>query len=194
MLEVRLDLPKQVCSVWPQQVPSVSPLGSWGSRSGSSEERGSPVGDRSHSVCRCCGASDLHDPAGVSHPTCGGACPTPTSATGASPCSFSRSLLPDVFTFPRVWLSLCPPLPSVTDNLEVNQRTFAKDRLVLTPSCEDGWLGGWQAPGLEPALDGASAAPGMPIACKDRTLPKELFSSFSLGKNDNKKKTPHKPL
>lgn len=45
-------------------------------------------------------------------------------------------------TFLRVWLSLHPPFPSLTDNLEVNQRTFAKDRLVLTPSCEDGW---WEA-------------------------------------------------
>lgn len=37
------------------------------------------------------------------------------------------------------------------DNLEVNQRTFAKNRLVLIPSCE-GWLvGGQQAPGLKPA-------------------------------------------
>lgn len=127
------------------------PLGWRGSRSGSSEERGSPVGDRSHSVCRCCGASDLHDPAGASRsfPVRRGL----SSAglrPGASPSSFSCSLLPDVFTFPRVWLALCAPLPSVTDNLEVNQRTFAEDRLVLPPSCEDGRLGGWQAAGLKP--------------------------------------------
>lgn len=75
LLEVRLDLPKQVCSVWPQRVPCVSPWdGGQGSRSGSSEERGFPaLGDRSRSVCRCCcGASDLHEPAGAP-----GASPTP---------------------------------------------------------------------------------------------------------------------
>lgn len=56
------------------------------------------MGDRSRSVSRCCGASDLHDLADVSHSTCGGASPTLTAATGALPCLSFWSLLPSVFT------------------------------------------------------------------------------------------------
>jgi len=95
-------------------------------------------------VWRCCRASDLRDLADVSHSTYGDASPTLTAVTGASPCSSSPSLLPSVFTsnLPE-GLALPPPAsPFFTDNLEVNQRTFAKDRLTLTPSCEDGW---WEA-------------------------------------------------
>lgn len=52
------------------------------------------MGDRSRSVSRCCGASDLHYLADVSHSMYGGASPTPTAVTGALPCS----LLASVFT------------------------------------------------------------------------------------------------
>lgn len=141
MLEVRLDLPKQVCSVWPQRVPSVSPS----DRGAAAQEaRRSEVPQWGTEATACDDAAEpLISMTWLASPIPRAAVPLQhRPLTGASPCSFSRSLLPSVFTFPRVWLSLSPPLPSVTDNLEVNQRTFAKDRLVLTPSCEDGWLGG----------------------------------------------------
>lgn len=132
MLEVRLDLPKQVCSVWPQRVPSVSPS----DRGAAAQEaRRSEVPPWGAEATAC---DDAAEPL-ISMTRLASPIPRPDRSIALF---VLLPLLPSVFTFPRVWLSLCPPLPSVTDNLEVNQRTFAKDRLVVTPSCEDGWLGG----------------------------------------------------
>lgn len=111
LLEVRLDLPKQVCSVWPQQPPP--PRSAWITGQPAQEARRSEVPQRGTEAAACRNAVEplisvtLAD---ISHSTCGGASPALTAATGASSCSFFWSLLSSVFTsnLPK-GLALPPP-------------------------------------------------------------------------------------
>lgn len=154
MLEVRPDLPKQVCSLRPRRLPPVSPrLGPLAARSGSSEERGSPPGTE---AAACRGAAEPLIPVPrLAAPIPRTALPRrppqkersprrPPGPSSSSPASSPPSFL-------GVWLSLRPPLPSITDVL--NQPKDLCQGWVCSDSFLRGRLGGGrQAPGgLEPA-------------------------------------------
>lgn len=143
MLEVRPDLPKQVCSLRPRRLPPVSPrLGPLAARSGSSEERGSPPGTE---AAACRGAAEPLIPVPrLAAPIPRTALPRrppqkersprrPPGPSSSSPASSPPSFL-------GVWLSLRPPLPSITDVL--NQPKDLCQGWVCSDSFLRGRLGG----------------------------------------------------
>lgn len=111
LLEVRLDLPKQVCSVRPQRLPSVSPPRLAGQPAQEARRSEVPLGgDRCHSDA----AEPLISMTWLTSPIPRVAVPLrhrpprqehrPVRPPGPS------SSVSSPPAFPRVWLSLCPPL------------------------------------------------------------------------------------